>query len=177
MTIKKILSPFLAILAAIFSAMPVHAHCPLCTAATGAAVAATRFYGMDDMIVGLFIGGFVISTALWFNNILLKRNKGKNFLPYQPFIMVLASLLLTFWTFKAAKLIGTAAIMQQIFGVDKLLAGTTAGTILSLASFEFSKFLKRKNKGNVLFPFQTIVLTLLALAIAGLLVWLLVKQS
>ncbi len=174
---KGIAVPIFAVLIAITAAMPVHAHCPLCTAATGAAVAATRFYGMDDMIVGLFIGGFVISTALWFNNILLKRNKGKNFLPYQSFIMVLVSLLLTFWTFKAAKLIGTATITQQIFGVDKLLAGTTAGTILSLASFESSKFLKRKNNGKVLFPFQTIVLTLLTLAIAGLIVLLLVKQS
>ena len=39
------------------------AHCPLCTLATGAAVATARWYGVDDLIVSTFIGGTIISTG------------------------------------------------------------------------------------------------------------------
>src|SRR3972149_2519404 len=78
------------------------AHCPLCSAATGAAVVAARYYGVDDLIVSILAGGFLMSTAYWFNNWLLRRNKGKNYLPWQLEILILATFLSTLYTFQLA---------------------------------------------------------------------------
>src|SRR3989338_8948107 len=56
----------------------VMAHCPLCTAATIIGVGVTRSFGWDDSIVGIFVGAMIVSSALWVNNILKKRNIGGN---------------------------------------------------------------------------------------------------
>ena len=44
----------------------VYAHCPLCTGAVGAAAVTANYYGLDNSIIGIFIGAFAISTGLWF---------------------------------------------------------------------------------------------------------------
>lgn len=142
----------------------VYAHCPLCSAATGAAVATTRFYGLNDCIVGLFIGGFIISTALWFNNFLLKKNKNKNYLPLQSVILVLFSLSATISTFYFADLLNSSS---KIFGVNNLIFGTITGTIITPIGFLLSNLIK-KVKGKVLLPFQGIILPLILLIITGL---------
>src|SRR3989338_909992 len=97
----------LAPAAAIVAALPVAAHCPLCAAATAGGVAATRLLGVDDAVTGTFVGGFVVSTGLWFSNWLRKKKKGGEFLPFQAAILVLLSVALTLLTFYMAKLIGS----------------------------------------------------------------------
>src|SRR3989338_5903211 len=67
------------------------AHCPVCTAAAVGAVAASRYYGVNDSIVGVFIGALALSTGLWANNAMKKR--GWTFIPSQGFILSLASIL------------------------------------------------------------------------------------
>lgn len=140
---------------------PVFAHCPLCTAATGSVVAATRFYGVDDLIVGTFIGGFVISSAFWFNNILRKRNKNKNYIPFQLVGILLLSLVLTILTFHT---IGLTSV--TLFGVDRILLGLLIGSFITLIAFRFHDFLKRSNGNKSYIPFQVILITLAFLLVA-----------
>ena len=115
------------------------AHCPLCSAATGMAVAATRAYGLDDLIVGLFVGSFVVSTALWMNNFALKRKKGKEYLPNQKAILIIFSLMTMLVTFYFA---GLLDMKYRIFGIDKIFFGTIAGTLMTLFSFQMHKKLR-----------------------------------
>ena len=70
-----LLIPLLSIIMIIPSVM---AHCPLCTAATIVGVGVTRSLGWDDSIVGIFVGAMIVSSVLWLNNILKKRNIGGN---------------------------------------------------------------------------------------------------
>src|SRR3989338_2455804 len=74
-TLRLLLIPLLSIIAIIPTVM---AHCPLCTAATIVGVGVTRSLGWDDSIVGIFVGAMIVSSALWLNNILKKRNIGGN---------------------------------------------------------------------------------------------------
>jgi hypothetical protein len=136
----------------------VHAHCPLCTAAVGTGLVTARMYGIDDVIVGIWIGAFIISTALW-GSILLKRRGIK--IPFQDTILTLAAFLLTVVPFYFAGLFRGG----HLFGVDKLLFGTVTGVLVSYAGFYLSGMVKRK---KLLFPYQTIVLTLLLLVLSSL---------
>ena len=144
----------------------VSAHCPLCTVATGMAVATTRLYGIDDMIIGLFIGSFVVSTALWMNNIALKRNRKKEYLPYQSFSLVLVSLLTMLATLYFSGLLGD--MNYQALGMDKIFFGTLAGTVITLVSFEIHKKLRWYNGNRNYVPMQGIILPLLSVVIASL---------
>ena len=144
------------------------AHCPLCSAATGTAVAATRYYGVDDLIVGTFIGGFIISTAYWSNKFLMKKNKNKKYIQFQLPIVIILSLLLTFITFYFAKLLKNPNPAFQIFGIDKIVVGSVIGSLISVFAFWFNDFLRRI-KGKSFFPFQGIVLSLALLSLTSLL--------
>ncbi len=148
-------------------ARPVAAHCPLCAAATAGGVAATRLLGVDDTVTGTFVGGFVVSTGLWFNNWLRKKKNGGEFLPFQTAIVLLLSVAFTILTFYMAKLIGSPDPAYRIFGIDKLVLGTLVGTAVTIGAFELHKRIKAANNGKVLMPFQGIIVTLLLLAATG----------
>ena len=142
------------------------AHCPLCSAATGAIVIATRWYGLDDLIIGTVLGAFIISTAYWINNWLKRRNKGKNYLPWQLLVLILATYLSTIFTFQFSGLLGN--LVYQLYGVDKLAIGTTLGTLITIFTFILHDYLRKINGNRNYLPFQPIVLTLVFLGIASI---------
>ena len=145
----------------------VMAHCPLCTGATIVGVGITRSLGLDDSIVGVFVGGMIISTALWFNNILKKKNFGGNE-KLRLFSLIILTSILTLVTFYYAGLFGRGNSFR-IFGIESILVGSFSGGVLSLGAFYFSNNLKNKNGGKVLFSYQTMIISLIALVInAGL---------
>lgn len=132
------------------SIQPAHAHCPLCTAATGAGIVVAEKYGVDDAIIGLWVGAFVISTALWFDRLLKKKY---NF-PAQGAILSVSSLALTVVPFYFA---GMFANPVKILGIDRLLFGILFGSIMTFAGTWLSVWIKN-TRGKVLFPYQTIIL-------------------
>ncbi|HIG98636.1 TPA: hypothetical protein HA231_04400 [Candidatus Woesearchaeota archaeon] len=156
----------LAVLAAAaFAAQPVVAHCPLCAAATAGGVAATRLLGVDDTVVGTFIGGFAVSTGLWFSNWLSKKRQGAA-IPLQRAISVIASVALMILTLYLARLLGSADPSFLMFGVDKLLVGLLVGSAATVAAFAVHKWI-RAVRGRSLMPYQGIAVTLAALAFTG----------
>ncbi len=169
------------VFAFIFIAMPlVSAHCPLCSAAAGAGVGIARFYGVDDSIVGLFLGAFVVSTALWFNKLLKKKI---NF-PLQQFLLVMISFLLLAVPFYYSGLIINADMVRAlpnsysilglgVFGIDKLLGGMIIGSSAIWFVFSLGDYMKKKR--GLLFPYQSISFMLLTLIILSGIFYLITK--
>src|SRR5512136_922405 len=145
--------PALVAIAAVFMLLPglvpaASAHCPLCTAAAALGVGVARAYGVDDSIVGLLLGAFVASSALWIDKVLKKR--GIRY-PLQAPLLVLSSLLLL-----AVPLYLTGTIMNvgivsalpgyhsifglEALGLDRLFAGLLLGTILVTGVFTVSDY-------------------------------------
>ena len=109
----------------------------------------------------------IISTALWFNNILKKKNFGGNE-KLRLFSLIILTSILTLVTFYYAGLFGRGNSFR-IFGIESILVGSFSGGVLSLGAFYFSNNLKNKNGGKVLFSYQTMIISLIALVInAGL---------
>lgn len=146
------------------------AHCPLCTAATIVGVGVTRSLGWDDSIVGVFVGAMIVSSALWMNNILKKRNMGGSAFLRVGSITV-AVFVLTVLSLYFAGLFGPANT-YRIFGMEKILFGSISGAIVSFAAFFASNEIKRRNDGKTLFHYQTMVFTVGALVLNALLFWM-----
>ena len=165
---------FLMPLLSIITILPeVMAHCPLCTAATIVGVGVTRSIGLDDSIVGVFVGAMIVSSALWINNILKKKNIGGNaFLRISS--ITIATFVLTIFSFYYAGIFGPEN-SYRIFGVEKIIFGSISGGIVSLGSFWWSNVLKKKNKGKILFNYQTIALTFFALILNAFIFWVVFK--
>ncbi len=156
----------------LFIAMPsVYAHCPLCTAAVGAAAVSAKYLGLDTSIIGLFIGAFAIVTGIFIGL------KIKKYFKFQLPLIVLASFLLTVIPilttikgdiiFLPMLLFGSSgSIFNKIYFIDKMLIGSVIGAIVSLLGYWLHNYIK-KAKGKVLFPYQGIAFTLGLLIIAG----------
>ncbi len=159
--ISKLFLMGIILVFAIINVSYVSAHCPLCTGATIAGVGLTRAWGLDDSIVGVFVGGMIISTALWLENISQKRiNKGNKRLRIVSYIVLVS--VLTLVSFYYAGLFGLGNT-YRIFGIERILFGTISGGVVSLGIFYLSIYLKDKNNGKTLFSYQTMVLSLAAL--------------
>jgi hypothetical protein len=144
----------------------VSAHCPLCTAATIIGVGVTRSIGLDDSIVGLFVGAMIISSALWINKILKKKNMGGNdFLRITS--LIIATTVLTYISFYFAGLFGPANT-YRIFGMEKITFGAIFGGFVSLGAFFASDKIKKKNNGKARFKYQTMAFTFGALIVNAL---------
>ena len=64
---------FLFLLAPIFLATRVMAHCPLCTIGAAGAAGAAVWLGISKVAVVLFIGAFSMSMGMWFAKIVKKK--------------------------------------------------------------------------------------------------------
>jgi hypothetical protein len=178
---KLILFALAPIFTLIILSQSVLAHCPLCTAAAGVGIGAARWLGVDDSIVGLFLGAFIVSMGLWFNNILKKRKVN---IPFQGFLIVFASFLLTIIPLYLAGIINNLEIVKSlpelsilglgVFGIDKLLFGTLVGVIFVGLSFSFSDYIKKRN-GKVLFHYQGILFMIVTLFILSEVFWVITR--
>ena len=167
----KISGLLLILLLSIMAIPTVIAHCPLCTGATIVGIGVTRSLGLDDSIVGVFVGAMIVSSGLWINNILKRKNMNKG----RPLLrisgLILLTLVLTYISFYLAGIFGLGN-PYRIFGIEKITFGTISGGIVSLAAFFISNEIKRKNNGSVLFNYQTMTLTFIALILNVLAFWL-----
>lgn len=178
---KKLLFAYAPIISLIILPQLVSAHCPLCTAITGAGIGVARGMGVDNSIIGLFLGAFVVSTGLWFNNWLKKK---KIVFPFQEFLIVFASFILTIAPLYLTGIIINFEIVKslpelsmlglEVFGIDKLLFGTIVGILAIGVSFSFSNYIK-KRKGKVLFPYQGILFMIITLLILSEVFWVITR--
>ncbi|MCL5090850.1 MAG: hypothetical protein M1514_02450 [Patescibacteria group bacterium] len=145
---------------------PAYAVCPVCTIAIGGGVLLSRYLGVDDLIIGVWIGGLILSLGLWTASYLKKTYvKGQKWL-ITAFLWVTTILGL-----KEAKLLGHP--LCKIFGYDKLLVGIISGTVAFLLGYGLDQLLRKMNKepGKALFPYQRVVCPVGLLLIATLIAW------
>lgn len=163
---------FILIAAAFASITSVHAHCPLCTAATGSAVATARLYGLGDTTSGLLLGAFIVSGSMWMNNVLIHRRKGYEYIPYQlaamftlSLLSVLSAIYLSFYD----ELLGWMSISLLVYGV-------IAGSALSYSAFQFHYWLQERYNRSFI-RYQGLMLNVLAMSFAISIVYLITGST
>jgi len=142
---------------------PVWVFCPMCVATTGAGVGLFRWLGVDDTIIGLWVGGFIISASTWFNNYLTKRGKKiKLQLPIITAGFYFSTIILAYWF---GFFINPD---NKILGVNKLLLGIIVGSLVLISAFYLDQFMRNKNNGRVIISYQRIVIPISLLFIFSL---------
>ncbi len=158
----SMMKKFLAIISGLASLPAAAAHCPLCTAATGAAVGVARVYGVDDAIMGVLVGGFLVSSALWFNNWLKKKQWF--FFPGQSGVIVLLTLVLTIVGFKTGGLLSGVLL----WGFSRLLVGLLFGSVLAVIGHWVHEYLRAINSGRNFVAYQGMSLLILSILLGSL---------
>ncbi len=141
--------------------------CPICTIAIGAGVGVAQKLGVPVAIVGLWAGALLTLLGYWLVKFFDKRG----------------------WKFwgRNALLIGVSVAMigfaylgdinytpEWILGfiyLDPILFGAIVGMIVFILTEKLYEWMKRKNGGHAHFPFERVVLPVVALALVSWLMY------
>ena len=152
----------LALLVLVSSKALANPACAVCTVAVGASLEIARRYGVDDAVVGVWAGAMLALLGYWL--ILWFEKKNWNF-PLRNLILMAISIgSIGFMYFEmpySPKVIG-------IFYLDVLLFSTLLGAFTFIYVSKFYQWMKARNNGHAHFPFEKVVLPVLALALLSL---------
>lgn len=150
---------------ALFLLLPVvskvYAICPVCTIAAGAGLGISRYLGIDDAIIGIWLGGLILSGGMWASSVLKDRHIK---LPYLAVWMVLLFYLFTIIPLYFTNMIGIPGNTQ--FGIDKVIFGIGVGSICFLFGALADIVLRAMNDCKVNFYYQKVILPISFLLIA-----------
>lgn len=133
--------------------------CAVCTVAVGASLEIARRYGVDDAVVGVWAGAMLALLGYWL--ILWFEKKNWNFIGRNWILMAVSIGSIGFMYFEmpySPKVIG-------IFYLDPLLFATLLGAATFVYVSKFYQWMKARNGGHAHFPFEKVVLPVLALAL------------
>jgi len=162
---RKIKTIFYVILILFFiTKKTIFAVCPLCTIAAAGGIEVTRILGVDDLISSIWIGGLIVSAALWLSDFLAKKKILKPI--WREFLSLILFYFLTIPFLYWGKMIGLPG--NTFLGVDKIVFGITIGSFVFLLGVFLDKFLRKINGGKVFIYYQKVILPILFLTIISL---------
>ncbi len=136
--------------------------CAVCTVAVGASLELARHYGVDDAIVGVWAGAMLVILAYWMLRWMDK--KGWHFAG-RDFIIIVSSVAMIGFMY-VSELVYTPQIIG-IFYIDGFLFSVLVGALVMHYSSEFYQWMKAHNGGHAHFPFEKVVVPVLALCLAS----------
>ena len=149
-----------------FGALPTYGVCPLCIIVIGAGLGLSEYLGIDDTIAGVWIGGLLIGMVTWTIDLCNKKGWFSSTKKIRDFSILLLYYLLTLWPLWTKGFIGGP--FHQLWGIDKLILGITVGTFAVLGASSWYETIKKNNKGHAQFPYQKVVMPVIALSILSL---------
>lgn len=158
-----LLSIFVLMLLAVTKTALANPACAVCTIAVGASLEIARTLGVDDSVVGVWAGAFLVLLGFWTIKWFDKKNwqfKGRDAL-----ILVLSVAMIGFMYI--SKLSYHSEVIG-IFYLDPFLFSVICGAVVLILSSEFYQWMKAKNGGHAHFPFEKVFVPILALTLLSL---------
>ncbi len=147
---KKIFGPIIAVFLFFLIAFPAKAIvCPVCTIVVCVGVGLSRWLKIDDSISGVWIGGLIVSLIFWFLNWLNKKQINFKF---KKILVTILFYLIIVAPLYFSDIMGNP--LNKFLGIDKLLFGIIAGSLVFLISVLLHSFVKKKKQGKSFFLFQ-----------------------
>lgn len=146
---------------------PAFATCPVCVVTVGSGLWIAEKLGVDDLIASLWIGALTAALAIVFAD-----NFKKIKLPYPRVSWsVFSYIFLLLFLQSQGKLNNPCS---QIWGVCKILLGTTLGMIVFWLGVLIDQKLREKNNQKVFFPFQKVVVPVSTVLLTSFIFYLLI---
>ncbi len=136
--------------------------CAVCTVAVGASLEIARRMGVDDGVVGVWSGGFLLLLGYW--TLKWMDKKGWNF-PGRDFTILAASVAMIGFIYISHLVYTPKAIL--FLWIDPFLFATICGALVLHYSSAFYQWMKRKNGGHAHFPFEKVAVPVAALALTS----------
>lgn len=154
----------LALIFSLIYALPASANpaCAVCTVAVAAGLEIARKLGVDDGVIAVWAGALLTLIGYW--TILWFDKKGWNF-KFRNALLMLLSFSMIFAVYIKDLTYTPKPIL--IFYMDPFLFCAILGGLILIYSSIFYQWMKKNNGGHAHFPFEKVVLPIVALVIAG----------
>lgn len=140
--------------------------CPVCVVAIGAGLGLSRWFGIDDVISSVWIGAFMFAIISWTLSFMKKKEWS---FQDDGIIITLAYILLTYIPLYYAGIIGHP--QNQIWGIDKIIAGSTIGAAFLFFGHWLHLYLKKINDNKSFFSYQRVAIPVFVLLVISLILW------
>lgn len=137
--------------------------CAVCTVAIGASLSVARAFGVDDCVVGVWSGALLALVGFWTIRFFDKR--GWHFVGRDS-ILVISSVAMIGFMY-----MGEMTYSPGIIGflyIDSFLFANIMGAVVLILANRLYQFLKEHNGGHAHFPFEKVVIPVLAVALTSL---------
>lgn len=136
--------------------------CAVCTIAVGASLEIARSLGVDDSVVGVWAGAFLVLLGYW--TIKWFDKKQWNFRGRDALLIAISVAMIGFMYVSKMKY---HAEVIGIFYLDPFLFSVLVGAVVLILSSEFYQWMKKRNGGHAHFPFEKVAVPVLSLLIVS----------
>lgn len=158
------------------------AHCPLCIGGAAVGLSVARFFGIDDSITGVWLAALLGALSFWSEKPISRKIKSVSVKKYLRPGLYLVIFGLTIWTFYAFNNYAIEKLKfyllnlhaGTILGFPKLIFGILTGGVLFYLVDIVDDTLIKKN-GKVYFPYQRVIVSLGAIVVLSLILYLVVN--
>lgn len=157
---KKVLGGALAMLPTAAVANPA---CPICTIAIGAGVGVAESLGVPSVVVGIWAGALLTLLGYWMIKFFDKR--GWKFWGRDVLLIGVSVAMIGFAY--VGDLQYTPQEIWSVLYLDPILFGALLGMVVLIVVEKLYEWMKRKNGGHAHFPFERVVLPVVALALVS----------
>jgi hypothetical protein len=134
------------------------AVCPVCAVAVTTGVGLSRWFGVDDTVTGVWLGGLIVSLIIWSINWMEERHirfRARALITSASYYLLICIPLYM------GGILGHSD--NTLLGVDKLALGMVIGSGAFYLGAWWYERLKEKNLGHANFPFQKVVMPVMPL--------------
>ena len=135
--------------------------CAVCTVAVGASLEIARSLGVDDCVVGIWAGALLALLGYWL--ILWFDKKEWNFWGRNALLMIISVGSIGFMYI--SEITYSPRVIWHVFYLDPLLFSTILGAMVFIYASKFYQWMKKNNGGHAHFPFEKVVVPVVALAL------------
>ncbi len=149
-----------------------YAHCPLCTIGAATVAGGAAYFGVSQLVIGLFMGGFAVSVGLWVAKLIKKR-----YIPFQTTLITLFSFVTTILPLLPLMkeitplyihlLGGYGTMLNRTYLLNLFFIGSIPGGAIVAITPWISQKITALRQGKII-PFQGVTLTILLLLIVGI---------
>lgn len=137
---------------------------PVCAIGIASGLGISRWLGIDDLTLGLWIGALILSISVQFDVFL--RKKGKNF-PYSFWVILIGTYLLSFLPIMKS-IIGDPTC--YFLGMPKVIGGSLIGMLVLFLADKLNLWTIARHNHKVYFYYQKAIIPLVVLLIASFII-------
>ena len=146
--------------------------CPICTVAVAAGIGVLEGWGVDNVLIGIWVGALVVSSIAWMIDYLNRKNI--HFI-FKPQLIIISFYAIFIWPLYYWGIMGGAN--KIIFGIswlDRTLFGVIIGTFLFILAVFYDNHIRKLNDNRVMVKYQRVIVPIVMLIIASIIVFLLI---